>query len=309
MFAFAQKRTFDDAFAACWHLLDLACAMLTDRQHEIMRIATAEGAVGVEGLAERFDVTPQTIRRDLNVMCDRGLLARNHGGARPIDSVSNTGYADRAITHSVEKRLIGQAAAALIPPRSSISLNIGTTTEQVAWAICGTPELMVITNNINVINILAGAPDKELLLAGGSVRQSDGAVIGDSAADFFGQFRVDLAVIGASAVETDGTILDFDHREVRVAHAIITNSRKVMLVVDHSKFERRATVRICDLARIDMVVTNQPPPAPFAARCAAEGVEIIVAADKITNAGIDHIDTTSTANPSASPSEPYHGYR
>lgn len=264
---------------ARWQSLDLARPMLNDRQHEIMRIATAEGVVGVDGLAERFSVTPQTIRRDLNALCDRGLLARNHGGARPIDSVSNSGYADRAIANANEKRIIGQAAAALIPPRSAIMLNIGTTTEQVAWAIQGTPELMVITNNINVINILAGAPGKELLLAGGSVRQSDGAVVGDSAADFFRQFRVDLAVIGASAVEADGAILDFDHREVRVARAIIENSRRVMLVVDHSKFERRATVRICDLAQINMVVTDQPPPPPFAARCAAEGVEIIVAAD------------------------------
>lgn len=245
-----------------------------------MSLAMAEGAVGVDDLAERFSVTPQTIRRDLNSLCDRGLLARNHGGARPINSVSNAGYADRASSFAEEKRLIGQAAAELITPGTSIVLNIGTTTEQVARAIYDHRDLIVITNNVNVINILSGSPGKELLLAGGVVRQSDGGVVGDAAVEFIKQFRVDMAVIGASAVEEDGAVLDFDYREVSVARAIIENARKVMLVFDHSKFERRATVRICDIDRVDIIVTDQEPSDRFRARAEAAGVEIIVASEE-----------------------------
>lgn len=255
--------------------------MLTERQQEIVAIATAEGAVGVEELAQRFDVTPQTIRRDLNAVCDRGLLARTHGGARPINSVSNVGYEARHASFAEEKRRIGLAAAQMVSPNMSLMINIGTTTEQVARAIYDHRDLIVITNNINVVNILSRSPGKELILAGGVVRQTDGGIVGEATKEFIRQFRVDLAVIGASAVEEDGAVLDFDYREVSVARAIIENARKVMLVFDHSKFERRATVRICEIGQIDIVVTDREPSERFRAKCEQEGVEIVVAEDAL----------------------------
>lgn len=253
--------------------------MLTDRQNEIVKVATTEGRVGVDELAARFDVTPQTIRRDLNELCDRGLLARHHGGARPANSVSNLGYEHRRESLADEKRRIGLAAGAMIPNNSSLILNIGTTTEQVARAIYDHRDLVVITNNINVVNILSGSPSKELILAGGIVRQSDGGVVGEAAMEFIRKFRVDVAVIGASALEEDGTVLDFDYREVSVAHAILQSARRRMLVVDHSKFERRATVRICDMSEIDVVVLDAEPSDRFRAVCEANDTEIVVAAE------------------------------
>lgn len=251
--------------------------MVTKRQEEIIAIAAAEGRVGVDALAARFAVTPQTIRRDLNEICDRGLLTREHGGARPANSVANDDYDQRRHQFLVEKQRIGLAAAARIPNNSSLVMNLGTTTEQVARAIYGHRELLVLTNNINVVNILSGSPMKELILAGGMVRQSDGGVIGEAAVAFIRQFRVDLAVIGASAIEEDGAVLDFDYREVAVARAIIESARRTMLVIDHSKFERRASVRICDMSNVDFFVTDQPPSDRFRAVCEQENTEIIVA--------------------------------
>ena len=234
--------------------------------------------MAVDDLAGRFAVTPQTIRRDLNELCDRGLLTRQHGGARPTNSVSNDGYEHRRDQFAEEKQRIGVAAAAMIPNNSSLILNIGTTTEQVARAIYGHRDLVVITNNINVVNILSGSPAKELILAGGVVRQSDGGVVGEAAMEFIRQFRVDLAVIGASAVDEDGSVLDFDYREVSVARAIIKSARRTMLVVDHTKFERRATVRICDMGQIDVVVIDRAPSRRFQSVCARENAEIVIAA-------------------------------
>src|SRR3546814_8651443 len=83
--------------------------------------------------------------------------------------------------------------------------------------------MLVITNNINVANILRPAPGVEVIIAGGLVRRSDGGVVGEATAEFVNQFKVDYAVIGASAIEEDGAILDYDHREVRVSQAIIRN--------------------------------------------------------------------------------------
>lgn len=256
------------------------------RQHEILTQARAKGRVLVEDLAAHFDVTPQTIRRDLNELCQRGVLARVHGGAVPANSVSNFGYADRRELASEEKRLIGLAAAALIPDNCSVTINIGTTTEQVARSLYDRQDLVIITNNINVINILSGSPRKELILAGGAVRQSDGGVVGEAAQKFIQQFKVDYAIIGASALDLDGAVLDFDYREVSVARTIIENARKVILVADHNKFARNAPVRICDLSNIDYFVTDQSPPESFEKSCIANEVDVRITAAAEVDLGL-----------------------
>ncbi|MBP5856567.1 DeoR/GlpR transcriptional regulator [Marivibrio halodurans] len=249
---------------------------LTPRQNEMLAMARASGRLSVDGLARDFAVTPQTIRRDLNDLCGRGLLTRVHGGAMPANGTANVAYEERRAMAFAEKARIGAAAAALIPDSCSLILNIGTTTEQVAEALREHRDLVVITNNINVVSVLRGSPTTELILAGGVVRQSDGGIVGEAAVDFIRQFKVDWAVIGASALDEDGAILDFDYREVSVARAIVENARNTILVADRSKFERSAPVRICDLSRIDHVVTDAEPPARFRRACTRDGVSIHV---------------------------------
>lgn len=250
---------------------------LNQRQRNIISQARRTGRVGVESLAISFDVTPQTIRRDLNELCHRGLLSRVHGGAVPSHTASNVGYEERRVLSAAGKQRIGQAAAALIPEDCSIFINIGTTTEQVARALYPQQDLVVITNNINIINILSGAPAKELIIAGGIVRPLDGGIVGEAAVDFFRQFKVDFAVIGASAVDVDGSILDYDYREVKVAQAILANARRKILVADHLKFSRTAPNRIGHVADLDFLVTDQPPPEPFREVCRAHEVAVEVA--------------------------------
>ena len=211
---------------------------LTDRQSEILNIARAFGRVMVEDIARRFDVTPQTIRKDLNDLCDRRLLNRVHGGAVVASGIENLAYEARRFIAAEEKRAIGKAAAALIPNQSSLFINIGTTTEEVAANLMGHEELLVITNNLNVAMLLYRHPTIEVIVAGGVVRRTDGAVVGSSAVDLIRQFKVDTAVIGASAIDEDGALLDFDYREVKVSQAIIENARKVILVADRLKLER-----------------------------------------------------------------------
>ena len=250
---------------------------LSDRQTEILHRARANGRVEVEALAVTFAVTTQTIRRDLNDLCQSGLLARVHGGAVPAARVANVTYAARRGLAAPEKQAIGAATAAMIPDGCSVIVNVGTTTEEVARALVERRDLVVITNNLNVVAILSGTPGKELILAGGIVRQTDGAVVGDEAVDFIRRFKADYAVIGASALDEDGAIMDYDMREVAVARAIVANARRTILVCDTLKFERSAPVRICDVAEIHAFVTDAPPPPAFAEACARAGVEIAVA--------------------------------
>ncbi len=238
-------------------------------------LARAQGRVSVEELSGRFDVSPQTIRKDLNDLCVRRLMSRVHGGAVVASGVENLAYEARRAMAQGAKRAIAEAAASMVPNRASLFINIGTTTEEVARALADHEDLLVITNNLNVATLLYRHPRIELIMAGGPVRHADGAVIGSAAVDFVRQFRVDYAVIGASAIEEDGTLLDFDYREVQVARAIIDNARQIILVADRSKLERTAPVRIGSMSEVDTFVTDTVSSPELRHVCQREQVELI----------------------------------
>lgn len=259
------------------HLNPQQSELIQPRQSDILISARQTGRVNVEQLAKHFEVTPQTIRKDLNELCERGLLQRVHGGAVATSGVANFGYEARRSLAASGKRCIGITAADLIPNDCSILINIGTTTEQVAMALRAKQELMVITNNINVVNILAGYPGIEIVVAGGVVRHADGGIVGEGTVDFIKQFKVDFAIIGASAIDADGSLLDYDYREVKVAQAIIENARSTILVADSMKFERSAPVRIGHLSQLNSFVTDRPLPDHLARICREGELEVVIA--------------------------------
>ena len=234
-------------------------AAVRNRHEQIVRLVREQGFVTIGALAERFDVTPQTVRRDINILSGQGLLQRHHGGAGPVLSTENVDYTDRQILCLTEKQVIARLVADYIPPRSSLFINIGTTTEEVAKALCGHDRLRVITNNLNVAKILSGTEGMEIIVSGGVVRHKDCGIVGEAATDFLRQFKVDFGIIGISGIDADGTLLDFDYREVRAARTIMDNSRKVLLVTDHTKFGRNAMVRLGGIEEIDALFTNRRP--------------------------------------------------
>ena len=164
-----------------------------------------------------------------------------------------------------------------MPDNSSLFINIGTTTEEVARALAQHKDLLVITNNINVALTLYPHPSIKVIIAGGPVRHTDGAVVGSAAVDIIRQFSVDCAVIGASAIDEDGTLLDFDPLEVNVSRAIIENARRVVLVCDRMKVGRAAPVKIGHMDQIDTFVTDRLASERLRAVCARSGVEVIEA--------------------------------
>lgn len=247
------------------------------RHPEILEIARRQGKVTVEGLAQHFDVTLQTIRRDLADLASSGQLERVHGGAVLPSGTTNIGYEDRRSLHSDEKRAIASACAKDIPNGVSLFLNIGTSTEAVAQELMHHKNLMVVSNNINVANILAGNNDCEIIVTGGQLRRADGGLIGNLATETIRQFKFDLAVIGCSAMDREGDILDFDIQEVSVSQAILRQSRKTFLVADRSKLARSAPARIASLSDIDTFYTDKPLPTELAASCDTWRTKIVVA--------------------------------
>lgn len=234
--------------------------MTTEQRHTaILHQARATGKASATDLADAFGVAVQTIRRDLRQLCDAGLLERVHGGAVLPSGVRNVGYEDRRSLNRDAKQRIARKAASLIPDRATLFLNIGTTTEAVARALVHHRELMVVTNNLNVANILASHQSCDVVVAGGNLRRADGGLVGDLAALAIAQFKVDYAVIGASAIDPDGDLLDFDPEEVRVSRQIIDAARASMVVADASKLTRKAPVRIASLAATTHFVTDRIP--------------------------------------------------
>jgi DeoR family glycerol-3-phosphate regulon repressor len=235
--------------------------MTQDHLHEsILTLLKARGSVTIEELVDYFKVTPQTVRRDLSYLAQRQKLRRYHGGAGPISSIENTSYQARKIMDLKAKEKIAAHVVNMIPNGSSLFINIGTTTETIAKALLNHENLQIVTNNLNVAAILGAKKDFSVLIAGGEVRYRDGGVIGEATEEFINQFRMDFGIIGISGIEDDGSLLDFDFREVKVAQAIIKNSRRVLLAADSSKFGRVAMVRLGNIDQAHDVITDSIPP-------------------------------------------------
>ena len=250
---------------------------LNPRQRRLLEAVRQKVTMSVEELAQQLDVTPQTVRRDVKQMEEAKLLARYHGGVGLPSSVENIDYSQRQTLNSEAKRRIAGAVAEHVPQGCSLLINIGTTTEDVARALGQHKGLHVVTNNLNVAAILADNADCEVIVAGGVVRGRDRGIVGEATIDFIRQFKVDIGIIGISSIDEDGSLRDFDAREVKVAQAIIEQSREVWLVADQDKFGRKALVRMADLAQIDVLFTDAEPPARMTAVLREAKVKVVVA--------------------------------
>ena len=247
---------------------------ISDRQNAILEIVKNQGFVATEQLVDQFNVTPQTIRRDINILCQKSLMQRFHGGAGQATSIENEAYHRRLQLSVDAKQNIAAHVAKHIPNDSSLFLNIGTTTEMVAEALINHKNLKIVTNNLNVAQILSKNDDFEVMIAGGQLRKRDGGIIGPATTEFIQQFRLDFGIIGVSGIDSDGSLLDFDYQETRSAEAIIANSRETILVADHSKFGRRAMTRFGHLSQIDWLFTDREMPEDFQGLAATGGVAI-----------------------------------
>lgn len=247
---------------------------ISARQRVIMEYIRERGSVQVDQLAEHLQVTPQTIRRDLNQLYDHELVQRVRGGAVIKNTVENLGHGARKILMADEKTAIAKLTSKIISNDSSMYINLGTTTERVAEFLTGHESILVITNNINVASILWPLRNIEVMIAGGMIRHTDGGIVGTSTEEFINRFKPDYAIIGCSAIDESGEILDYDLREVRVTQAIIRQARTVILVTDSMKLERNAPVKVGTLDDIDILVTDEGISTAFVDVCRQNDVDV-----------------------------------
>lgn len=253
---------------------------LTPRHSQLLELVRQHDALSIERLADALGVTLQTVRRDVTLLAQAQLLQRYHGGVRlPASTTENLAYPQRLSLNAEGKQRLARAVAQAIPHHCSLLINLGTTTEAVAQELLHHQGLRVITNNLNVARTLSANPQCEVIVAGGVMRAHDHGIVGETTVDFIRQFRVDIGLIGISGIEADGSLRDYDLREVKVAQALIEHSRSVWLAADHTKFNRPAMVELARLEQIDRLFTDQPPPEPFPALLAEAGIDCVVAAN------------------------------
>ena len=249
---------------------------ITKRQAEIADLVQKAGFASVEELAERFDVTTQTIRRDVNGLCELGILRRTHGGVEPPAPAGNIHYSTRQILNLASKRQIAKGVAETIESGQSLAFSIGTTPEIVMQELTGHEGLCVFTNNLNVAFTASINPTYQVTIAGGRLRHGDRDILGHSAQEFFTHYKVDVGIFGVAGVDEDGTLLDFHEDEVAARQSILANCRRSYLVLDHSKFGRVAHVRGGHLSDVTHVFTDRPIPSELTAMLAGARTEVIV---------------------------------
>lgn len=248
-----------------------------DRARTILALVSELGFQSIEALAERFGVSTQTIRRDVNALCDRGLCRRRHGGIDVLPEGENLAYLTRRILNHEAKRAIANLVAQQVPDGASLFFGIGTTPEQCAHALLERQGLRVMTNNLNVAATLMRNPSCQITIAGGRLRNQDNDVVAGEAHQFFSRYSVDIGIYGVGGVALDGGLLDFSPDEVCMREALAQHCRQRFLVLDHSKFGRRATVRGGNMAQATHVFTDQPVPPAIATRLKKAKVRLMVA--------------------------------
>ena len=247
------------------------------RQTSILKHLQEHGRATVDELVELLHATPQTIRKDLTSLEKSNQLSRFHGGASLLGGSEYTGFSARQEIAREEKEAIGRKVSSLIPNNSSLIINSGTTTLAAARYLEHHVGLKIVTDSVSLSNEIKGFIGAEVMVPGGVVRKSDGAILGQAAVDFIRQFRVDTAIIGAAAIASDGSFLDFDLREVSIVRAIIENARTVILAVDSMKFGRAAPVCVGHIDQVDVLVTDSACPEALEKLCKTAGVRLLKA--------------------------------
>ncbi|MGN5239890.1 MULTISPECIES: DeoR family transcriptional regulator [unclassified Rhodococcus (in: high G+C Gram-positive bacteria)] len=251
-----------------------------ERQQAIADLVGRHGRVSVADLADRYDVTSETVRRDLALLERLGHVRRVHGGAVPTTALTATepGLSERENTRAAHKDRIAAAAARFLPGAGgSVILDAGTTTSRIAAVLPSDSEITVATNSVPIASRLAGANSVNLHLIGGRVRGTTQAAVGPEALRFLDILNVDVAFIGTNALTIEHGLSTPDADEAAVKSAMVHSAERVVVVADSSKIGRRHLLRFAPIDAVDVLVTDTDLDDADHARLTDHGIEVVTA--------------------------------
>jgi len=245
------------------------------RQAEISDLVARRGQVSVEHLAERFDTSAETIRRDLTALAEAGQVRKIHGGARPVSPVGEGEFATRMRRNALAKRLIAEKVAGLVNPGQTLFMDTGSTTLITAQALARIKRLTIITNSTRIAETFAkGSGGADVYLLGGLYRGDNAQTVGASSICDIARYRADWAIVTIGALDPGGA-MDFSNHEAEVARAMISSAAQLRVLADRSKFNHTAAFLVCPLAGMTQLITDTPPDGDLAATLDSSGVEVI----------------------------------
>lgn len=244
------------------------------RHAEILQILEKEGLITIMRLAERLDVSPETVRRDIRPLAASGVAVKMHG-AIGLPSMAGEAPFERRMRENAEaKRVIARMVAGSIHDGDSVMLDTGTTTSYLARELLLRRRLTVVTNSSDIARTLATVNGNRVHMAGGELRSDSGAAFGNAAIDFISRFSVDHAVISAGAVDAMNGIMDHELAEAEFARVVLSRGRRAVVITDASKFGRRGLVQVCGFDSVNELATERPPTPDIVEAMASAGTRL-----------------------------------
>ncbi|HWC20803.1 MAG TPA: DeoR/GlpR family DNA-binding transcription regulator [Flexivirga sp.] len=244
------------------------------RQRQIIGMLQAAGKVDVNELAQHFGVSGMTIRRDLAELDDAGLVHRVHGGAVGRRAPA---YGSRSSTMATEKARIARAVSSVVTDHAAVGIDTGTTCAAVAGELAHRSDLTLITNSLHAALELHDTASRVIVLGGVMTREL--SLVSSGAAQEQPQIHLDVLVLGCGGLSVDRGVTYFDPGEVEIRRTLCELADRVVVVADHTKFDRKKAIALGDLSVVDVLITDQEPPAHLAERLRAGGATIVVAPD------------------------------
>lgn len=253
--------------------------MLAEKRRAlILQILAESGSVSVTELYRRLKVSRETIRRDITRLDSENRLRKTHGGALSVDAVEPA-LAERMAVNIDGKRAIGRVAAGLVADGASLIVDSGTTTLCLAEALGGRRRLHVYTNDLHVATRLAGRNDNRIFFLGGEFVGAEGITAGRDATAMLANYFADFAFIGASAISSHPWLMDYSREAAELRALMIAQAKSAIVLADHTKFGRTASVRVANFERASRLITDTRPPAALARGLKGMGVELMVAGE------------------------------
>jgi DeoR family glycerol-3-phosphate regulon repressor len=249
-----------------------------DRRERIAAIVKESSRVSVEELARLLSTSHETVRRDLALLSERGVVRKVHGGAVHTQTALESPYGDRSVTARAEKAAIANRAAQLFEPGDSLLIDSGSTTAVFAEALAHVGHFTVITNSIMVAKELWNSSRRsDVYLLGGRYAGENHETVGPHAIEEIQRLHADHAVLTIGAIDPTGVFMDYNAEEAYIARAMMANARQATVLADSSKLGRQALFQVCEARQVHRLVTDKEPPLPLREALRAAGVEVLIA--------------------------------
>ncbi|MEP2027712.1 MAG: DeoR/GlpR family DNA-binding transcription regulator [Paracoccaceae bacterium] len=244
------------------------------RRSEIAELVGRTGQITVEALADAFEVSLETIRRDLGKLAETGALQKIHGGAKPLRLHAEGSFDERMAEDSSAKARIAEKLVGIVEPGETVFIDTGSTTLICAEELAKIDRLTVITNSVRLAQVMGRASGTKVYLLGGAFSGDNAETAGPMVIEQIARFRADRAILTVAALDADAGAMDSDFDEAQVARAMMAHAHQTVVLAHRSKLGRRAAFQVCRLDDVDMLVCDQSPDSGF--RQALEAAQCVL---------------------------------